>query len=160
MDTKIILTRSGKKADWISGGGYTNTGFATIICGDKGQPLVPYYVRTRGHLACGDHALVPVKVGYFYIDVDNHRADNDVKVYRVDDFYADDDGNVWAKRSLYWSGVWNSDIGDWQDIPAWGDTPIVNDITPPDFLKNAIDSAIAKANCYHCRCPHYIADRD
>lgn len=31
------------------------------------------------------------------------------------------------------------------------------DYDPPSWLKDAIDTAMEKAICYHCREPHYIS---
>jgi len=42
---------------WEKGGGMSNTGFATVICGPNGSPLKPLFIATRGTLACSKHAL-------------------------------------------------------------------------------------------------------
>jgi hypothetical protein len=60
---KIEKTKKGYPALWERGGGYTNTGVATIIAGKGGQPKRAIYIRQRGPLANDDHALIPVEVG-------------------------------------------------------------------------------------------------
>jgi len=54
-------TAKGFPALWEEGGGYTNTGSAIIIAGSAGEPLRPFYIRRRGHLANGQHALLPIR---------------------------------------------------------------------------------------------------
>ena len=60
---------------WERGGGMTNTGGATIICGPQGRPKRPVYIRRAGHLACDDHALFVVRPGDHVIRASHHRGD-------------------------------------------------------------------------------------
>ena len=58
---------------WEEGRGEYDTGVATgnatIIAGEKGQALNPTYIKKKGHLLSGQHALVPVDVGCYIIEV-------------------------------------------------------------------------------------------
>ena len=42
------------------GGGMTNTGFGTIVCGLSGKKLKPYYVPKSGNLSNGVHAYFSI----------------------------------------------------------------------------------------------------
>lgn len=125
----------GLPALWESGGGYTNTGGATIITGPAGEPLRPYYIKRRGHLACGNHALVPLRPGFFVVKAGHHRGDFWIGVYRVVDI-TDDKATLEAVAEF--------------DEGAW-------DREPPAFLLGAIEAAKGKAKTYHARHAVYIA---
>ena len=69
--TKTIFierTKKGLPALWERGGGYSNTGEATIIAGPNGKKKVPLYIRQRGTLACAHHALFVVHEGDIVIE--------------------------------------------------------------------------------------------
>ena len=53
---RIERTKKGYPAMWEAGGGFTNTGEATIIADKAGQPKKALYVRKRGPLANENHA--------------------------------------------------------------------------------------------------------
>lgn len=131
----LEMTRSGKPAVWERGGGYTNTGNATIVATNKGTPPVPYYVRRRGELANGHHALMPIMTGWWIIEADHHRGDFIVEVWQV---------------SRIKDGVVDLLLKYKLAEEEW--TPML-----PDFLLEACKAAIEKAQCYHCREPHFTA---
>ena len=60
------------------GGGMTNTGSGTIVCGLSGKALRPYYVPHGGHLACGTHAYFSIPVAV--ITITGYRRDVDVTI--------------------------------------------------------------------------------
>lgn len=64
---KIEKTKKGFPCLWESGGGYINTGEATIIASPSGGPKKPVYIRNRGPLANGNHALIILGVGDYII---------------------------------------------------------------------------------------------
>ncbi len=131
----IELTKKGHPALWEKVGGMSNTGYATIIAGVKGEKLTPAYVNRRGHLACGKHALFIIKEGYHIILSDHHRRDFEIEVYRITSI---DKKEQLANLEM----VCEYSQGEW-------------DVKPPKFLYNAIDAAVDKASCYHCRETHY-----
>lgn len=144
MRQKVIRldsTKSGLPAIWEAGGGYSNSGHATIVAGRNGEALKPIYVRRRGHLAGGEHALFVAKPGFHNVEARHHRRDFWITVWRIEGIRRTDDGGHEADLTL----VAEFDQGEW--IPS-----------PQDYLNAAIEAARQKATCYHCRSPHYIME--
>lgn len=80
---KIETTKSGIPAMWEKGGAYSNTGEAVIFADHNGYPKRPLCVRTRGDLACGNHALIPVTVGDTIVTVNRQHDRVSVTVERI-----------------------------------------------------------------------------
>jgi hypothetical protein len=126
---------------WESGGGYTNTGEAQIIAGPHGEKLKPVYVRTKGHRANGQHALFVVQPKYHVIQVGYWNKQDppyDIRVYQI------------------------TKIVEFQPNPDFSDKQLLAvavKSTEESKLKEAIDAAIAKTRCYHCRTPHWAGDQ-
>jgi len=141
MRDKIYLemTKKGYPAIWEEGGGYTNTGSATIVASPNGERLMPAYINQRGSLSCGQHALFIVHVDDIIVEADHHRRDFEINVYRITAI-REEDGRFVADLDLinqYSSGEWESDL-------------------QPE-LEDSVHAAIEKATTYHCRRPIYIA---
>lgn len=85
-EIKIEKTKKGFPALWECGGGFTNTGEATIIAGKDGQPKKAIYVRRRGHLANSEHALIVLEVGDYIIKTNHHRKDFNIYIYKIHSF--------------------------------------------------------------------------
>lgn len=140
MNMKIIVdkTKKGFPALWECGGGHTNTGYATIIAGKGGQPKKAVYVRCRGSLACEHHALVILEVGDHIIEANHHRRDFDISISKILGF-EDKQGEKFAivKQINCFS------MGEW-------------DVELSAHLQAAVQAAMEKATCYHCREPHFI----
>lgn len=134
---KIERTKKGFPALWECGGGYTNTGKATIIAGKDGQPKKAIYVRRRGHLANGEHALIPIAVGDYVICAGHHREDFNIYIYKILQFKTEKEEDVAIVELTY-----EFSRGEW-------------DKEPPAYLEQAVRTAMEKATCYHCREPHY-----
>ena len=127
-------TNSGKLGIWEHGGGSTNTGTAQIVCGDRGQPLKPIYIRARGDLSNSDHALFVAQKGMHIVKASHHRDDFEIDVLRID---SECDDFIFAEIvAQYRQGEW--------------DNPYVMK------LMDAIDAAKDKAQTYHCRTPVYF----
>lgn len=127
---------------WEAGGGYSNTGESIIISGVNGEALKPTFIKTRGHLACREHAMFLFYPGQPWVEIETSqwRGDFDIKMYQC---VITNYGEI--QRNL----IWNINNVD-------KDT-IIDEI--PDTLskfKNAIVAAMDKAMCYHCRRPHFI----
>lgn len=133
----IERSKRGIPCMWESGGGYSNTGGATIIAGPNGEKKTPLYIRRRGPLACAQHALVPVDVGDFIITANHHREDFETQIYRVEEIRAE---------TAVCSIVGEYSRGEW----TGGENH--------HFLGPAVNAAWEKATCYHCREPHYVRD--
>jgi hypothetical protein len=128
-------TKKGFTAIWESGGGATNTGASRIIAGPNGEALRPIYVRQKGPLSQGDHALFIVWPGCHVIVATRHRGEFDIFVYRIEAVDKDEDELLLVKEYEYTRGEWDKE--------------------PPEELAAAIAAAKEKAACYHCREPHY-----
>lgn len=131
---EIERTKKGYPALWEAGGGYSNTGEATIIASPSGGPKKPVYVRRRGHLANGNHALVILEVGNYIIFANHHREDFVIELYKVVDF--EEETAIVEQVNCFSRGEWDKE--------------------PPAYLEQAVHTAMFKATCYHCREPHYV----
>jgi len=136
----IEITKQGHPAMWESGGGYTNTGRATIITSAQGKKLQAVYTRRSGMLACENHALFVVDHNHVIIMVSHHRADFRIKIYQIVGLDLHSKKASLALRNEYSMGEW--------------------DIAPPATLNDAIAAAKDKALCYHCRSPHFIQEEE
>ena len=137
---KVLIerTKKGYPAFWEAGGGYTNTGEATIIASPSGGPKKPVYVRRRGHLANGNHALFILEVGDYIIFANHHRGDFYIEISKILGF-DDKEGEAVAiveQVNCFSSGEWDAEL--------------------PAYLEAAVQAAMQKATCYHCREPHFI----
>jgi len=131
-------TKRGYPAFWEKGGGCRNTGHAYVIADYNGKAKKAVYVRRRGHLANEHHALVIIERGDYIVVADHHREDFTICIWQVDDIIEKATSLVALARQKYFF-----DRGEW--------------ITePPAFLETAVDAAVQKALCYHCREPHHV----
>ena len=135
----IESTKKGFPALWESGGGYRNTGDAVIVADKDGQPKRATYIRRRGSLANAPHALIILEAGDFIIEAHHHREDFTVEIFKALDF-EEKDGEMYAVVET----VNRFDRGEW-------------DADFPEFLETAVQAAVDKATCYHCREPHFVA---
>lgn len=139
---KVLIekTKKGYPAMWERGGGFTNTGVATIIANENGKPKKAVYVRQRGPLANENHALIVLEVGDYIVEADHHREDFEISVLKVlgfeekgEEMYA-----VVEQVNYFSNGEWEVEL--------------------PAFLETPVRASMQKATCYHCREPHYIAE--
>ncbi len=151
---KIEKTKKGYPALWESGGGYTNTGKATIVTGPNGEKKAPIYTRQRGQLACAHHALFIVHEGDVIIRSSHHRGDFHHEVYQI--VAIRDDEAELKLLAEFCRGQWDADqLGqkleaDLARMTA-GEAPAMG-------LSIAVQAAECKATCYHCRSPHYVKE--
>ena len=134
----IEVTKKGYPAYWESGGGYRNTGDATIVAGKSGQPKRAAYVRRRGSLANAPHALIVLEVGDFVIEAHHHREDFIIEVLEIQGF-EHNESEMFAlveRVNCFDRGEWDAEL--------------------PAFLTDAVEAAVNKATCYHCREPHFV----
>lgn len=143
----IERTKKGLPALWESGGGYSNTGEATIIAGKNGEAKQPIYIRRRGQLACCRHALVILEVGDYIIVAFHHREDFEIEIYRVLDFDE-------VKEEMYAVMEHINCRYNMEHINCFGMGEW--DAELPASLEAAVQAAMEKATCYHCREPHFI----
>lgn len=119
----VIVTKGGWPALWERGGALSRRGYAVVITESDGSKPRPILVRTRGHLACGQHALVGLRAGMYVISAGRSGA---VEIKRI--------------VSL---GVKNQ--------KALVEVEEVDASTIPSELQPAVQAALKKADTYHCR---------
>ena len=145
METITIhKTKAGNAALCESGGGSTNTGKATIICGRNGEKLCPIWT---GSHANGTHAIFPVHSDREYHLITARRWTKqggvyEIKVYRLSNRHRwhDNDGKeTWRMDATL---ITSRLDGEWT-------SPL------PEYLEAAVQAAEKKSTCYHCRCMHY-----
>ncbi len=146
---KIERTRKGHPALWESGGGFSNTGKATIVANPDGSPKIPVYIRQRGELACNKHALFIISVGDIVIKTDHHRGDFNTNIYRIVNITEEE-----AKLEL----LANYSQNQWDNEEIEEAVEAVSNNKDHAFynIAIAIITANEKATCYHCREPHYF----
>ena len=131
---RVEKTKRGFPALWECGGGYTNTGEATIIASPRGGSKRALYIRRRGELANSQHALIPVAVGDYIVEAYHHRKNFEIEIYKILDF--EEETAVVEQVNRFIMGKWNAEL--------------------PTFLEAAVEAAMQKATCYHCRKPYFI----
>mgnify|MGYP000848638622 FL=1 len=119
----IVVTKGGWPAMWERGGALSRRGSATIVAEpDRSKPR-PILIRTRGHLACGQHALVGLRAGMYVISAGRSGAVDIKRIKRL--------------------GVKNQ--------KALVEVEEVDASTIPSELQPAVQAAVKKANIFHCR---------
>ena len=119
----VVVTRGGWPAMWERGGALSRRGSATIITESDGSKPRPILVRTRGHLACGRHALVGLRAGMYVISAGRSGAVSIKRIKRV--------------------GV--------QGREVLAEVEEVDSSSIPPKLQPAVQAAVTKARTYHCR---------
>lgn len=122
----IEISKKGIPCLWESGGGWSNTGYVTVIAGTHGEAKKAIYVKLHGDLACKDHALITVKIGDYVINAEHNRKEENIEVYQITGINLDDK---------------IAELSQIDEIPK--------------FLKSAIKACVDKSYDYHCRTPYY-----
>jgi len=139
----LTKTNRGYPAIWERGGGMRNTGKARIIAGENGEVLTPIYIRRRGNLALGEHALFPALAGMVVVSAYHHHGDFYIEIKKI--VAIKPLGVEWGAEveviATHEQGEWDN-----EDIAS--------------MYKDAINAAKAKALHYHCRVPYYIKDKE
>ena len=136
MNTKVGRSKSGLPTILESGGGASNTGSAVIVTGEHGDKVKPLFVP-RGY-SNGDHAIFVAKVGMHLVKAGHDRGGESATVHRIDAI-----GTLEDQDELV-----TLEIGGYED----------GDSNAPAEFENAINAALKKSRCYHCREPHYISE--
>lgn len=120
------------------GGGATNTGSGTVVCGLSGKPLRPYYVPRSGHLACGTHAYFSVPEAI--VTVTGYRRDTNITIEEHRIIHEGNTSRIETKT------LWSGEL----------------EVLPDSFnrFQAVAEAASAKGNCYHCRDVHFFEAQD
>lgn len=144
IDIETLLNISGTKIRYVlyeQGGGMSNTGHALVYCNSEGEALKPLYIIRRGHLALGKHAAFGLWEHQTMIEIhaSHHRRSFYLALNKV----------TATKQELVTEKLWGiSEV----DRDNWKEA-LPNMYTQ---YTRAIEAAIDKALCYHCREPHYL----
>jgi hypothetical protein len=119
------------------GGGMTNTGSGTVVCGLSGKALRPYYTPRGGHLACGTHAYFSVPNSV--VTVTGYRRDTNITIQEHRIIRESNIARIESKK------LWSGEL----------------EVLPESFtqFQAAAEAASRKGNCYHCRCVHFSEKR-
>lgn len=134
MVWKTELSRSGMPCLWEKGGGATNTGNSQIIAMPDGSKPRALYIKGRGHLSGGEHALVHIVPGMYVIRADHHRLDFVIEIYQI--------------TSVDIEEIRGTLVNDLKE--DWWNPPL------DEKFEEAVRAAKDKANHYHCREPHFV----
>lgn len=127
---KVGRSKSNLPTVTENGGGMSNTGYATIICGPNGQKLKPLFIP-RGY-SNGDHAIFVVQLEATHlVYASRGRRGEAAQIEKVVSVDGDE-----LRTEM---------VGEYEN----GDGNI-----PPQF-QPAVSAAIEKTKCYHCREPHF-----
>lgn len=120
-----------------SGGSGNSNGVASIICGENGEPLKPFFI---GKIANGIHARF-LSTSMFDVYVrKEHESKYSIEVnrYKIDKISGKTDTTlIWKLENIDRDYILNN-------IPQ---TVI--------YLQHAIQSAMMKVDCFHCKSTHY-----
>lgn len=131
---KLEKSNSGKLCVWEKGGGWTNTGAATLVADKDGNKKTAIFVRRGGHLACSEHALIPVQVGDLIMFVSEHRGDVEISLRQISSIE-----NEEARMIV----LYKFEKNEWDNQPS-------------ENLNSFIQAGINKVNTYHCRSAYYV----
>lgn len=115
------------------GGGMTNTGSGTVVCGLAGKALRPYRVFRSGDLSCGTHALFSVPSGFVTVT-----ASRDGSLEIVEHRIRRPGPTAVIESQQLWTGH----LDELPNLFA--------------HFSPAAQAAVDKANCYHCRHAHFV----
>ena len=139
METiKLDFTRSGDPALWEEGGGFSNTGWATVVASPEG-PQEAGIRAEEWAVGVRTTRQVPVEPGDHVVVASHHRWDYTIRVYRILEIKEGE--AILQVVAEFAEGGWNPPLPD--KIPE---------------LQKAVEVARYKARCYHCREPHYVAE--
>lgn len=138
MKMTIELSKRGLPCMWEQGGSYSNTGDSMLIGDAFGNPKKAIYVKRKGELSCGEHALIPLKKNDVIVTVSQWRCDFTINIYRVIDFDLEE-------KFVNVELINNFSCGEWdKDLDC--------------MYKKIVDVAKDKATSYHCRNAMYIKE--
>lgn len=149
---QIILTqsKSGIPCYWEYGGGASNTGRAGMVCDKDGMPKKAIYVRRKGSLSNGNHALIPLRENDYIVQGGHHRGDFNIKIYKVVEFVKQKTWNQDRKEEVevvtanteevnsFYNGEWDEEL--------------------EDKFVDIVEAIKKKATSYHCRRPYFIKE--
>lgn len=120
-----------------SGGSMTNTGAAIINCDNAGKPLKGFKIQKS---ASGKFSTGTLFCSGYYNSVNAERHGNEIHVDVTKSTVRFPTNNIET---------------------IWQYNGHIDDMSFPEQIEkyaNAINAAVAKSQCYHCRCLHYYVE--
>lgn len=133
---EIELSKRGIPCTWEKGGAYSNTGDCQLVCDMNGLPKKAIYIRTRGSLACEEHALIPIRVNDYIVKVSQWRRDFDIKIHKIISIDIENKVAELEQINHFSENEWDCD-------PEWK-------------FDSVIEAGKEKATDYHCRDAYFI----
>ena len=99
---------------WEAGGGYTNQGYAILIANDEYRKKKPVYIKSGGHRACNEQALIAVRPGHIICDDHRYRSDHMTIFSRITKIVKADDETC----KVYAEEINKYENGIWKNVPA------------------------------------------
>lgn len=138
VELPVELSRNGLTCMWESGGGYTNTGYATLIANDEYGKKKPIFIKKSGERACNEQALIVVRPGHVICKTHHHQGQHTTTIYRIVEIYQEE--GVYKARCE----ITNSfEDGTWSCLPS-------------KELMDMARAAWEKAESYHSRTPVWV----
>lgn len=142
MKINVGKTKSGLPCLWERGGGCSNTGNARIICRADGSKKVAI---ATGNNSNNNHALFVLHDGDLIISVFDSKRGMEIDVSEVKLSAVKDD--LWcdyyrAYKDVDFETVMTYNNCEWDKEPSAG-------------VEEAIQAAVNKVHCYHCREPYW-----
>lgn len=138
MKITVELSKKGLPCIWERGGAYSNTGGSILIGDAFGSPKKAIYIRGKGHLSCGEHALIPLRKGDTIVTVSQWRHDFTINIYKIIDFDLEEKFANLELVNNFSCGEWDKDLDH--------------------IYKEIVEVAKDKATSYHCRNAMYIKE--
>ena len=137
---EIELSKRGIPCVWEKGGAYSNTGNCQLVCDMNGKAKKAIYIRTRGSLACEEHALIPIRVNDHVVEVGQWRHDFDVKIYRI--ISIDNENKVAELEQInhFSENEWDCELDE--------------------KFNAVVEAGKEKATDYHCRDAYFVKRED
>lgn len=139
INVGIEITNKGLPAYWERGGmDNDGCGIAVVIGNHMGAAKRPIFIRSKGELACKEHALFVIKPGDIIVEAFvDHRRVVSVIMYRVDSIDRDNASAMLNVINEFTGNIWTEAV--------------------PESLDAIITTAIEKSMTHHCRTPCYVA---
>jgi hypothetical protein len=138
MKITIELSKKGLPCMWEQGGAYSNTGYSMLIGDAFGNSKKAIYVKRKGELSCGEHALIPLHKGDTIVTVSQWRHDFTINIYKVVNVDLEEKFANLELINNFSCGEWDKDLDH--------------------TYKKIVGVAKDKATSYHCRNAMYIKE--
>jgi hypothetical protein len=138
----IELSRRGHACLWESGGAWGDTGEARLVTNCFGRPKRPIYIKDPNlAFKCGEHALLPLWIDDFVIDLKRVINDCSIEIHRVIRLNEKQAMADLTLEASFKNGLWVVTKNGGFDMKKF------------DY---AIKCGVEKVYCHECRESHFI----